>query len=146
MVYLLLKFLHLAAAACFIGGVFFEVMILSRATHALDASNHERFSKALSQRARQVMHWVVLLLFGAGFGLAWHHRAALHAPLESAFGTLLTLKIILAFSILGHFLLFVFLLRRGLVTPQRSRRLHISILLHMLGILLLAKSLFVISW
>ncbi|MBD9482557.1 hypothetical protein IB229_06230 [Pseudomonas sp. PDM14] len=146
MVYLLLKFLHLAAAACFIGGVFFEVMILSRATHALDASSHERFAKALSQRARQVMHWVVLLLFGAGFGLAWHHRDALHAPLASSFGSLLTLKIILAFSILGHFLLFVFLLRRGLVTPQRSRRLHISILLHMLGILLLAKSLFVISW
>lgn len=146
MLYPLLKFLHLTAAAFFIGGAFFEVMILSRATHELDADNHARFSSALGQRARKVMHWVALVLFGAGIGMAWQHRAALHAPLESAFGTLLTLKIILAFSILGHFLLFVFLLRRGLMNAQRSRRLHISILLHMVGILLLAKSLFVISW
>ena len=36
MLYLLLKFAHLTAAAFFIGGVFFEVMILSRAARQLD--------------------------------------------------------------------------------------------------------------
>ncbi|WP_337056490.1 CopD family copper resistance protein [Pseudomonas sp. USHLN015] len=144
--FLLLKFIHLTAAAFFIGGVFFEVMILSRATPALEAEPRERFSKALGQRARRVMHWVVLALFGAGLGLGWHYRAALHAPLASSFGTLLMLKIILALSILGHFLLVVVLMRSGRMTPQRSRRIHVSVLLHMLGVIFLAKAMFLISW
>ncbi|BCG22852.1 membrane protein [Pseudomonas tohonis] len=144
--FLLLKFIHLTAAAFFIGGVFFEVMILSRATPVLEAEPRERLSRALGQRARRVMHWVVLALFGAGLGLAWHYRAALHAPLASSFGTLLMLKIILALSILGHFLLVVVLMRSGRMTPQRSRRIHISVLLHMLGVIFLAKAMFLISW
>ena len=77
MLYLLLKFVHLTAAACFIGGVFFEVMILSRAARQLDEAPRAQLSRALGQRARQVMHWVVLALYGAGVGLAWHYRAAL---------------------------------------------------------------------
>lgn len=144
--FLLLKFIHLTAAAFFIGGVFFEVMILSRATPVLEAEPRERLSRALGQRARRVMHWVVLALFGAGLGLAWHYRAALHAPLATSFGTLLMLKIILALSILGHFLLVVVLMRSGRMTPQRSRRIHISVLLHMLGVIFLAKAMFLISW
>ncbi|MDH1265239.1 hypothetical protein [Pseudomonas sp. GD03944] len=146
MLYLSLKFVHLAAAACFIGGVFFEVMILSRATRALDDGNRERLSKALGQRARQVMHWVVLALYGAGVGLAWHYRAVLREPLASSFGTLLALKITLALSILGHFLFFAYMLRSGSLTPQRSRWLHLSVLTHMLGILFLAKAMFLLSW
>ncbi|KPU62066.1 putative membrane protein [Pseudomonas fluorescens] len=71
MSYLLLKFIHLTAAAFFIGGVFFEVMILSPAAHQLDQTPREQLSKALGVRARRVMHWVVLALFGAGLGLAW---------------------------------------------------------------------------
>lgn len=144
--YLLLKFVHLAAAACFIGGVFFEVMILTRATRVLDDSTRQQLSKALGQRARQVMHWVVLALYGAGVGLAWHYRAALREPFASSFGTLLALKITLALSILGHFLFFAYLLRTGNLTPERSRRLHLSVLTHMLGILFLAKAMFLLSW
>ena len=63
MLYLLLKFVHLTAAACFIGGVFFEVMILSRAARQLDEAPRAQLSRALGQRARQVMHWVVLALY-----------------------------------------------------------------------------------
>lgn len=146
MSYLLLKFAHLTAAAFFIGGVFFEVMILSRAARSLDTEPRERLSKALGQRARQVMHWVVLVLYGAGLGLAWHYRAALAAPFASSLGTLLTLKICLALSILGHFLLVVLLMRRGRMTPARSRLIHLSVLVQMLGILFLAKAMFLLSW
>ena len=64
MLYLLLKFVHLTAAACFIGGVFFEVMILSRAAGQLDEAPRAQLSRALGQHARQVMHWVVLALYG----------------------------------------------------------------------------------
>lgn len=146
MLYLLLKFAHLTAAAFFIGGVFFEVMILSRAARQLDVEPRERLSKALGQRARQVMHWVVLALYGAGIGLAWHYRAALADPLSSSFGTLLTLKICLALSILGHFLFLVFLMRSGRMTPARSRLIHLSVLVQMLSILFLAKAMFLLSW
>lgn len=144
--YLLLKFIHLTAAAFFIGGVFFEVMILSRAARQLEAEPRERLSKALGQRARSVMHWVVLALYGAGLGLAWHYRLALAAPFESSFGTLLALKICLALSILGHFMLVVALMRSGRMTPARSRVIHISVLTQMLGILFLAKAMFLLSW
>jgi len=146
MVYLLLKFAHLAAAAFFIGGVFFEVMILSRAARSLEPGPRQQLSRALGQRARKVMHWVVLVLFGAGLGLAWHYRAALAEPFASSFGTLLTVKICLALSILGHFLVVVFLMRTGRMTPARSRLIHLSVLVQMLGILFLAKAMFLLSW
>ena len=144
--YLLLKFVHLTAAACFIGGVFFEVMILSRSTGQLPAESREQLSKAVGARARKVMHWVVLALFGAGIALAWRYRGALADPLASSFGTLLTLKICLALSILCHFLLVVFLMRSGRMTPARSRLIHRSVLVQMLGILFLAKAMFLLSW
>lgn len=146
MLYLLLKFAHLAAAACFVGGVFFEVMILSRAARCLEPGPRQQLSKALGQRARQVMHWVVLVLFGAGLGLAWHYRSALATPLASSFATLLTLKICLALSILGHFITVVVLMRTGRMTPTRSRLIHISVLAQMLLILFLAKAMFLLSW
>jgi len=144
MTYLLLKFVHITAAAFFIGGVFFEVMILSRATPVLDEDARSRLSQALGKRARQVMHWVVLALYGAGLGLAWHYRAVLAAPFASHFGTLLVLKISLALSILGHFLLVVLLMRSGRMTPARSRLIHRSVLLEMLAILFLAKGMFLL--
>lgn len=146
MLYLLLKFVHLTAAACFIGGVFFEVMILRRAARQLDEAPRAQLSRALGQRARQVMHWVVLALYGAGVGLAWHYRAALAQPFTSSFGTLLTLKICLALSILGHFILVVLLMRSGRMTPARSRLIHLSVLVQMLAILFLAKAMFLLSW
>ena len=146
MLYLLLKFVHLTAAACFIGGVFFEVMILSRAARQLDEAPRAQLSRALGQRARQVMHWVVLALYGAGIGLAWHYRAALAQPFASSFGTLLTLKICLALSILGHFILVVLLMRSVRMTPARSRLIHLSVLVQMLAILFLAKAMFLLSW
>lgn len=145
MTYLLLNIIHLAAAAFFIGGVFFEVMILSRAARQLDAATRERLSKAVGQRARKVMHWVVLALYGAGVGLAWHYRGVLQDPFTSSIGLLMSLKIVLALSILGHFLLVVFLMRTGRSTPARSRMIHLSVLSQMLLILFLAKAMFMLQ-
>jgi hypothetical protein len=144
--YLLLKFVHLCAAAFFIGGVFFEVMILSRAARQLPVEPREQLSKALGQRARSVMHWVILALYGAGVALAWNYRALLADPFASSFGTLLTLKIFLAFSILGHFLLVVWLMRTGRINPARSRMIHLSVLTQMLLIIFLAKAMVILTW
>lgn len=146
MLYLSLKTLHLIAAAFFVGGVFFEVMILSRAAQALDEGSRHQLSKALGQRARRVMHWVVLVLYGAGVALAWNYRELLRDPLASSFATLLSLKILLAVSILGHFIGVVYLLRSGRMTPSRSRAIHLSVLVQMLLILLLAKAMFQVNF
>ncbi len=146
MAYLLLKFVHLGAAAFFIGGVFFEVMILSRAARQLDTAPREQFSKALGQRARRVMPWVILALYAAGAALAWNYRVVLAHPLASSFATLLTLKICLALSILGHFLTVVWLMRTGRLNPRRSRMIHLSVLIQMLLIMFLAKAMVVIIW
>ena len=140
MAYLLVKFVHLIAAAFFIGGVFFEVMILSRATPVLHPGAREQLSKALGRRARQVMHWVVMALYGAGLTLAWHYRAALAEPFASRFSTLLSVKIFLALSILGHFLAVVYFMRAGRLTAARSRFIHLSVLVQMVAIVFLAKA------
>jgi hypothetical protein len=144
--YLLLKFLHLCAAAFFIGGVFFEVMILSRAARQLPAEPREQLSKALGQRARGVMHWVILTLYGTGLALAWNFRALLVEPFASSFATLLSLKICLALSILGHFLTVVWLMRTGRMNPARSRLIHLSVLTQMILIIFLAKAMVILSW
>lgn len=144
--YLLLKFVHLCAAAFFIGGVFFEVMILSRATRQLPAEPREQLSKALGQRARGVMHWVILALYGAGLALSWNFRAVLVDPFASSFAILLTLKICLALSILGHFLAVVWLMRTGRMNPARSRSIHLSVLAQMILIIFLAKAMVILTW
>lgn len=146
MSYLLIKFIHLSAAAFFIGGVFFEVMILSKSTPALAAEPRQQLSTALGKRARKVMHVVVIALYGAGIWLAWQYRSALAAPFDSSFGTLLLLKILVAISILGHFLSVVYFLRKQRMTPKVSRVIHVSVLVQMVVIMFLAKAMFLLNW
>jgi uncharacterized protein len=87
-----------------------------------------------------------LALYGAGLALAWNFRAVLADPFASSFGTLLTLKICLAFSILGHFLTVVWLMRTGRMNPARSRLIHLSVLTQMLLIIFLAKAMVILTW
>lgn len=101
---------------------------------------------APGDRSRVVLHGVVLVVYGAGIGLAWFHRAALANPLASSFGTLLSLKILLAIAVFCSFGLVAILLRRGQMTPARYRLIQRSILAQMVGIVLLAKGMFYISW
>ena len=142
MTYPLLLVLHLLASAAFIGAVFFEVAILQALRRQLPAASLAVLEPALSLRARRVLHGVVLLLYGAGIGLAWQHRAALSQPLSSTFASLLSLKILLALSIVGHYLLLALLLRSGRMTAARSRLIHWAIFVQMIAIVLLAKGMF----
>ena len=141
--YLLIKCLHLTAAAFFIGGVFFEIAVVSRAARQLEPIARAQFSSEFGQRARQVMPWVIFTLYGAGALLADHYyRDALAHPFASSLGTLLSVKILLAVSILGHFIAVMVLMKRGHLTPRRSHWIHRSVFLHMIGILFLAKAMF----
>ncbi|MGV8844610.1 MAG: CopD family copper resistance protein [Pseudomonas sp.] len=142
MTYPILLIVHLLAAAAFFGTLFFEVVILSGLRRRLPSGSQAVIDQALSRRAREVLHWVVVLLYGAGIGLAWQHREQLSQPFSSVFSGLLTLKIILALSVVGHYLLLAWLLGSGRMTPARSRRVHLAIFAQLVLIALLAKGMF----
>lgn len=144
--YGLLLMVHLLAAIAFVGTVFFEVLMLSAVRRHLPSELMRTVEGALGSRAVCVMPWVLLALYAAGIGLAWHYRGVLSAPLASGLGTLLFLKILLALSVLGHFFTAMFWRRRGLLNGSRSRRLHLSVFAHVLVIVLLAKAMFYFAW
>lgn len=146
MSYPLLLTLHLLAATVFIGTVFFEVVVLGGARKHLPHETMREVERVLGNRLRAVMPWVLLVLYSAGIGLAWHYRAALAQPLAGSFGLLLSLKIALALSVLGHFATAMVWHRRNLLGGRRSRRLHISVFCHVLAIALLAKGMFFLHW
>ena len=142
--YLLL--LHLSGALAFGGTVFFEVLILEGVRRRVPARVMTLVEGGIGVRARQVIPWVLLVLYGSGAGLAWHHRAALAHPLQGSFGLLLTLKITLALSVFGHFLLAMALRRRGRLVSNVFRNIHLSVFAHVVGIVLLAKAMFYLQW
>lgn len=144
--YALLHVLHLLAAIGFIGVVFFQLVILAKVKTQLEPSALPALEQALSERTRAVLHWVVVLLYGAGAGLAWQYRQVLSAPLASSFASLLTLKIALALGVFISYGALAILLRSGRMTPALYRKLHWAVLLQMLAIVLLAKALFYLHW
>ncbi|CPM68351.1 Uncharacterized protein conserved in bacteria [Bordetella pertussis] len=145
MTYPILLALHLLAAFVFIGTVFFEVLILESVRRQVPRKAMNAVERGIGNRARAIMPWVLLALFGAGIGMAWQHRGALEQPLASSFGLLLSLKIVLALSVLGHFAAAMRWRRRGQLRGRRSRRLHLSVFCHVVAIVLLAKGMYYID-
>ncbi|MDF3846243.1 hypothetical protein P3W55_31465 [Pseudomonas citronellolis] len=147
MIYPILLTLHLFAALMFVGTVFFEVLILESVRKHVPAAVMRQVEQGIGKRARRLMPWVLLVLFGAGLGMVWTRYLPLLAdPLASSFGTLLSLKILLALSVLGHFFSAMFLLHSGRMNSTYFRRIHLSVFSHMVGIVLLAKGMFFLSW
>lgn len=142
MSYPVLLTLHLFGAIIFAGAVFFEVLILEGTRKHVDRRVMVSMERAIGQRARRLMPWVVLVLYGAGAAMAWTYRAVLAAPFQSVFGTLLALKIVLALSVLGHFIRAVTWSASGRMTLRRYHFIHISVMLHVIGIVVLAKAMF----
>lgn len=146
MSYLLLLLLHLFAALVFVGAVFFEVLFLANVRRRLPREAMGKVEGAIGDRARALMPWVLLALYGSGIAMAWQYRAALAQPLQSGLGSLLWLKILLALSVFGHFVAAMAWRRRGLLNGRRSRLLHLSVFCHMVAIVLLAKAMFRVAW
>ena len=144
MTYLLIKTLHLLAAIAFIGTLFFQVLILAPAAKRLDPTVRGLLGPVLGQQARHVIHIVAIVLYGAGLMLAWPYRSLLANPLSSTFGTLLSLKILLALMIIGHYAALIFLRRSQRVTERVMHLLNISLLLHAVLLVICAKSMFVL--
>lgn len=146
MSYPLLLTLHLLAAIAFIGTVFFEVIMLEGVRRHLPHATMQEVERVLGTRARTVMPWVLLVLYGAGIGLGWRYRGVLAQPFASSFGTLLALKIALAVSVFGHFVTAMVWYRLERLHGRRSRLLHISVFTHVVLIALLAKGMFFLHW
>jgi hypothetical protein len=140
--YPFLLVIHLLAAIAFIGTLFFEVVIWHRARQQLADTAQVTADQAIAVRSRKVLHGVVVLLYGAGISLAWRYREVLSHPLDSRFGTLLSLKILLALSIIGHYLLLAYWLKSARLTTLRASWIRRSILSHMVVIVILAKAMF----
>lgn len=146
MSYFVLNLLHLFAAIMFVGTVFFEVLILEAIRKPVGREAMRSVESAVARRARQLMPFVILVLYSAGLGMAWQYRAALAHPFDSSFATLLWIKIILAISVLVHFITAVTLGARGKLRSRQVRFIHISVFSHVLLIVFLAKAMFYISW
>lgn len=140
MSYFVLLLVHLLAAIFFIGTVFFEVLMLSPLARQVSRPSMREFEYALGRRARRIMPWVLLLLYGAGLSLAWQHRALFEVGGARAW--ILGVKITLALSVFGHFLSVMVMSRRKTMTARRSRIIHLSVFAHVLLIVVLAKALF----
>lgn len=146
MAYYVVLAIHLLCAFVFVGTVFFEVLILHGLHGRVSRRALAEVERGIGERARRLMPWVLALLYGAGIKLAWQHRGALSHPLASPFGMMLSIKIVLAISVFGHFLYAMHLRRSDRLTGIPSRRLHLSVFVHVVLIVLLAKGLFHLAW
>lgn len=139
--YAWIQLLHLLMAIAFAGMVFVEVVILG-GLRGVEKSAMRAVETAIGNRAVRIMPLVILLLFASGLIMAWSHRAALLTPSSSHFGLLLSIKILAAFAILGHFFLAMFWRRKGQLNGRRSRRIHYSVFALVLVVVALAKGMF----
>ncbi|PKG39239.1 CopD family copper resistance protein [Psychromonas sp. Urea-02u-13] len=146
MSYSLLVTVHLLCATLFIGIVAFEVLILEGIRPHLPAKTMSLVEQGIHLRGRKIMPWVVVTLFISGITMATIHYSNIGWPLNSSFGTLLMVKIILAISVLVHFILAMKHSICGDMTSKRFKYTHLSVFFHMLLIILLAKGMFFISW
>jgi len=142
MSYPILLLLHLFAALFFIGTVFFEVLMLEGIRKRLPRETMRAIEIEIGTRARHIMPWVLLVLYSAGIALAWNYRDALANPISRPMGFLLSIKIMLAISVFGHFLTAMTLRRKGLLKTRHFQLIHLSVFCHMIGIVVLAKTMF----
>ena len=140
--YFILLVLHLFAAIFFVGTVFFEVLMLEGIRDRLGHETMRTVELNVAWRARRIMPFVILTLFGAGIGMAWTYRDALAQPFASTFATLLWIKIALALSVLGHFLTAMTLSGTGKLKSRHFRIIHISVFCHVVAIVFIAKAMF----
>ena len=147
-IYAVTHIVHLFCAIAFVGGVFFEMLVLS-VMHTKRVSREARreVEKAMSYRAVRVMPPVVIVLFLSGLVMVFERYVPVfHQPFASSFGTMLFLKVLLAFSVLLHFAIAVVKMARGTLTVGWSKYIHVVVFTHMLLIVFFAKAMFYWVW
>ncbi|MBB5320056.1 CopD family copper resistance protein [Marinobacter oulmenensis] len=141
MEYTVLLLVHLGCAILFIGVVAFEVLFLEPIRTHLPDNMMELVEAGIHTRARRFMPFVVGLLFASGIGLLWRiYWGGWYPPFSSTFSTLLTVKILLAISVLVHFITAIRAAVCNTMTSRRFRLTHYSVFAHMILIVILAKA------
>ena len=146
MSYPILLIFHLLLAIAFIGTVFVEVVMLSGIRHKVPKEMMRVVETEFGNRAVKIMPTVIILLYSFGILLAWQHRGALAQPFASSCGLLLSVKILLAISIFAHFITAMVLRKKQRLNGRISARIHLSIFLHMIAIVVLAKGMYYFEW
>lgn len=146
-VYAFAHIVHLFCAILFVGGVLFEALVLSVLhTKRVSQSSRKEVEQAIASRVVRVMPIAVLGVFVSGVVMVaerWY--PVLIAPWSHAFAIQLAVKIILASSVLVHFVIAVYKIKSGTLTKSWSKYIHKAVLLHMLCIVLLAKTMFYVA-
>ena len=146
--YAIAHIIHLYCAIAFVGGVFFEMLVLSvMHTGRVSRESRREVERAMSYRAVRVMPPVVITLFISGIVMVFNrYLPFLSQPFATSLGTLLTLKILLAVSVLVHFAIAVVKMARRTLTVGWSKYIHAVVFSHMLFIVFFAKAMFYLSW
>jgi len=146
MSYFALLTLHLFAAIMFVGTVFFEVLILEGIRKPVGREIMRTIESAIARRARRLMPFVMLVLYLAGISMAWQYRDILAHPFVSSFALLLWIKIVLALSVLAHFITAITLSGTGKLRSRHFQMIHLSVFCHVVLIVFLAKAMLYMSW
>ncbi|HUH29940.1 MAG TPA: hypothetical protein VLZ55_01000 [Rhodanobacter sp.] len=133
--------LHLSCAIIFVGAVVFEVVVIESLKKHFDIITMQGIEQAVMARVRRFMPIVVVLLFLSGFAVFDIRCDGLQC-IGSRFGNWLLLKVVLAFAVLGVFANAMWAMRHGKMDVCRFRYTHRVVLGLMIGIVLLAKTMF----
>jgi hypothetical protein len=134
--------IHLLCAIIFVGAVFFEVLVIEPLEQKLPSGVGAQIAEAIPRHVRRFMPVVVALLFLTGGALFGVHYSSRPDFFQSKFGILLTVKMALAFAVLGVFVTAVRASIKGTMDLCRFRYTHRIVAALMLGIVLLAKGMF----
>lgn len=146
MPYPVLITLHLFMAVTFIGIVFFEVIFLESIRKRIPVEQMEIVQTTITTKARKFMPYVMTFLFLSGIGMFYSRISSVSQLTTSPFGILLSIKVLLALSILAHFFTAMHLSKSQKMTCSRFKFIHLSVFLHQILIVFLAKNMFYIHW
>ena len=133
---------HLLCAITFVGAVFFEVLVIEPLEKVLPPGTGEKIAEAIPRHVRKFMPIVVALLFLSGGAMFWVHYSARPDFFHTRFGVMLSIKMALAFAVLGVFVAAIRASFKGTMDLCRFRYTHRIVAVLMLGIVVLAKAMF----
>lgn len=137
---------HLLCATLFIGVVFFEVVLMEGIRKRMGEAVMVAVEASLIARARKIMPFVVATLFASGIYLGYVNFSASGLSWSNPFSVLLAAKVVLALSVLAHFVTAIRASLTGCMSSRRFQITHLSVAVHMVLIVILAKAMFYVSW
>lgn len=137
--YPVLVTIHLVCAIVFAGTIAFEVLIFESFHANFDATTIEKIERATVLRAQKFMPFVVAALFVSGFGMMAYHIDSFADFFASGFGVLFGLKVVLAFMILGIFVVALTLFALNKMKPKLFKVFHLAAFAIVFAIATLAK-------